>query len=157
MSLLKKMLAADISTKIEKSITPQQAEVEDPSIRRPTAPCPKNHTPPAGRHFWLDTFGCWHCTECDPPAVVAMVRDQVLIARDAGNALSDACGVDTSVSQPIFIQPYPDFRIAAVRLPDGSQTFASETTPAERRQIIDDWEWFDRRDASLQNRTKEKP
>ena len=47
--------------------------------RRPTARCEKCQ-PPYGRHFWLDSYGEWRCTQCHPPAAAAMVRDQVLVA-----------------------------------------------------------------------------
>lgn len=35
-----------------------------------------------GRHYWRDAYGTWHCTECEPPAVLAMVREEVLIDPD---------------------------------------------------------------------------
>lgn len=54
-----------------------------PKTRRPTARCGICQ-PPYGRHFWMDAYGEWRCTQCSPPAVFAMVRDQVLVPADDG-------------------------------------------------------------------------
>jgi len=49
-----------------------------PTTRRPTTQCPVC-LPPYGRHYWRDTYGTWRCTQCHPPAIMAMVREQCLV------------------------------------------------------------------------------
>lgn len=55
-----------------------QGSASEPTIRRPTVRC-SVCLPPYGRHYWLDSYGTWRCTQCHPPAAVAMVRDQILV------------------------------------------------------------------------------
>ena len=89
MSILEKLHKRDVSTKIEKSAVPQPAAADDPQARRPTTPCLRQHpgpTPPYGLHHWQDAYGNWRCTQCDPPATLAMVRDECLVSIDGDGA-----------------------------------------------------------------------
>jgi hypothetical protein len=51
---------------------PPQAKKETEIISLPEK-CQKGHTP-----YWLDTFGRWHCTICQPPAIPALVKREYL-------------------------------------------------------------------------------
>ena len=83
MGILSEILAgknpASKKTDPEKKSEPQNIKPSTPAT--PTAPC-EICKPPYGRHFWSDPYGCWHCTQCNPPASLAMVRDQMLLAAD---------------------------------------------------------------------------
>jgi len=81
MGILQKILAVPNSPKLKKldPATPAgHGSASEPSTRRPAAHCPVC-LPPYGRHYWQDSYGLWRCTQCHPPAAVAMVRDQVLV------------------------------------------------------------------------------
>jgi hypothetical protein len=98
---------------------------------RPTAICPAGHTPPAGRHHWLDPYGVWHCTACNPPASLAMVRNEILLPGPgetetaAPNQFEDNFGLPAG------------FRVIAVHYPNGDVDFTPGITLAERRDALD--------------------
>jgi hypothetical protein len=68
------------------SISPNNPTVKaaEPTTRRPTDRCPICPSP-YGRHFWRDSYGFWRCTQCHPPAAVAMVREQCLVSDGGPN------------------------------------------------------------------------
>ena len=131
MGILSKILAGEISAPAEKTIP------ENSSAKKPAEICP-NCKPPYGQHFWMDVFRRWHCTECDPPAAVSMVRDQVLLS------LPNNAGGSTSDSNDWGL---PGIQILGIRNPDGSWEFSPTTTQANRREMIEDQEFWDRLDA----------
>lgn len=59
------------------------------STGRPIARCVVCQ-PPYGRHFWRDAYRTWHCTQCDPPAALAFVREEFLFPE-----FPDAHEIDT--------------------------------------------------------------
>lgn len=97
MGLLEKISAVDLSTRLEKNQTPQPAPVENAtnSNGKPSARCPvclaAGRREPYGRHFWRDSYGYWHCTECELPATLAQVREEISLRpeSDNGNFQSD--------------------------------------------------------------------
>lgn len=107
---------------------------------RPSQPCPAGHTLPYGLHHWRDCYGNWRCTECDPPAALAMVREEMLVGSEIENAKSkiDDWGI-----------------ILAIEIPGEPIAFAPNTTQAERKQAAENFEWWDRHD-ERKNRFDEK-
>jgi hypothetical protein len=144
MDLLEKLAGNDLASRLEKNAVPQKTvDKKNGSGNRPAAPCPVGHPPPYGRHFWLDAYGSWHCTECCPPATLAQVRDEVLV----------------DVVAPVMSTPDPpadlltryivDHFILAVTDETGdpkTAVFRPGLSQAERRRVMEDLEWWDRAD-----------
>jgi hypothetical protein len=105
-------------------------------ILRPTKPCGAGCKPPYGRHFWRDTYGQWHCTECDPPAAYAMVKEEFLLPRE---------GEVEAATEDFFVAD--GFELTAILPPGGKILFSPNATQADRRQIIEAIAWFERNDA----------
>ena len=100
MGILQKIISASNAANIKPTGNPAtpagQGAASEPTTRRPNARCPVC-LPPYGRHFWQDTYGVWWCTQCRPPAAVAMVRDQVLAGLYANFILMDQASIKTTI------------------------------------------------------------
>ncbi len=100
----------------------------------PVEPCRK-HQPPYGRHFWRDSFGTWRCTECFPPAALAMVREQTLVeSNPEGAATSDSFRIS------------PGLVIMAIDTPGQQVLFSPAISARDRREVVESFAWFDRTD-----------
>ena len=138
MGILSKITAGESA---EKKPAAMNKTTLEPFNDRPTVPCTRQHpgpTPPYGLHHWRDLYGVWHCTQCEPPASVAMIREQMLVDP---NGPPEATEIDGDAHKnPI------GFRIIAIKNPGGEILFL-DSTQAERKEAVDNFEWFDRVDA----------
>lgn len=148
---------------VEAAARPGPAPAEHPAAR--CLVC----EPPAGRHFWLDSYGAWVCTTCHPPASMAQVRGEWLAPAPDGEArgvpgggqetlivgpgAAPAAGPDADsdmapdAAQRLW-EPSPGFRLLAIIEPDGHATFNLRASQAERRAALESVAWFDRNDAA---------
>jgi hypothetical protein len=168
--VLSKILNRNQSTENKKISLPENSTPEnspgnsreEKKSTRPTEPCPNQHpgpTPPYGLHHWLDSYGQWHCTQCEPPATLGMVRDEMLIDLsgrngDGKNASTGTLDTkDNSSEREAEVKqwnPSPGFRIISIRHPDGTREFSPTSTQAERAAAVESDEWFDRIDSRLE-------
>lgn len=99
------------------------------SAEWPDAPCLAGHPYPYGLHHWKDPYGQWHCTECNPPSALSMVRDEIVVHSPD----DPVCG--TQIAHP-SLAPFfdmPGIRIIGVQTPAGDWLFSPTSTTAERR------------------------
>lgn len=112
-----------------------------------------------GWHFWRDPYGTWHCTECEPPAADAMVRDWVLVDRWAknpadGNPVCENADENAGekIPTPEFSVSVPDF-IDVIFDVDGQVIFARPgITQRAAREARENLEWFARREQAKRER-----
>ncbi len=139
MSILEKISAADITTRIENSFVPQVQDDE-----RPAARCEK-HPEPYGRHFWRDAYGNWNCTECHPPAVLASVCGEWLV-EETETANAEKPHEEEILHQDVFP---PGFVVEEIFDAATGQVVYERPglSPGRRRELREDREWWDRADA----------
>lgn len=101
---------------------------------------------------WLDSYGNWHCHDCEPPRVRASVKAErgersqtnEYDAERLGGQLDREGAADEAVAAVVG-----GMRVLAVASPlwpmaTDEIAFDPETTQAERKQIIEDFLWCDR-------------
>lgn len=140
---------------------PQQAPGRDGAAGdRPAARCPAciaaDQPAVYGWHFWRDPYGTWHCTECEPPATDAMVRDWVLVDRYADRKLGQK---KHGLENPADGNPTPEFSIPdfidVIFDADGSVIFARPgITQRAAREARDNLEWFARREQAMREKER---
>jgi hypothetical protein len=153
MGILKKILGEEKlfseEKKPDKKNLSEEKKSETKLIKNkfPTKPCPKKHpgpTPPYGLHHWLDPFGTWHCTECEPPATRAMVRDEIIVGVEVDGAEVEPN--DRGQTDPRK-KIQEEFSIVAIESPDGHVAFSPDTTQAQRKMAAETFDWFRRSDS----------
>lgn len=104
--------------------------------------------------LWRDSYRNWNCLECEPPRFDSQIRelrnlDEEKPADDAPQNLVVRPEVDpdpkTENRKPTTTPP--GFRVMAVADPDGTIAFAPGIRQSEREAVIEDLDWWARRDA----------
>lgn len=155
MGILEKIFSGDISERLtnttaEKNISCESKKADEKKLFRPTEPCPKNHQPPYGLHWWKDCYDNWHCTHCDPPASLSMVRDELLLG-------SDHVGQEPQGEATADQFELPGMTILAVYGPDGKPTFNPTIGSRERKEIVGHFDWFERFDLRTVTKKQDTP
>lgn len=146
MGILSKILADEPPQEIKISSAKISHEKNNIS-GSPTQPCPVRHEHSPGLHHWRDSYGEWHCTECFPPAVMAMVREECVVGReDIFQTTAPAVAANFCLAT--------GFLISSIQPAGGKIVFSPETSQAHRREILETLAWFERSDARVQKHKK---